>query len=62
MMKLSRQETPNSVLEGVYALNQILTHNLWARRPAKHLLATLVQDPLLDLLVRPLWKISIQHL
>ena len=27
--KLSRQETPNSVLEGVYVpLNQILTHNL----------------------------------
>ena len=51
--KLSRQETPNSVLQGVYVpLNQILTHNL----------STLVQDPLLDLLVRHLWKISIQHL
>ena len=29
IFKLSRQETPNSVLEGVYVLlNQILTHNL----------------------------------
>ena len=53
--KLSRQEAPNSVLEGVYVLlNKILTHNLWARRPAQHLIATLVQDPLLDLLVRHL--------
>ena len=61
--ELSRQETPNSVLEGVYVLlNQILTHNLWARRPAEHLLATLVQDPLLDLLVRHLWKISIYNI
>ena len=57
LKKISRQETPNSMCEGVYVETKILSHNLQAQGAismSEHLLEACVQDPLVDLLARPL--------